>query len=119
MQYFSLIAFALPLLLASQQVAAICPGFNYGIGNAIDEGKLGNSEVTRWNVYDDSCNVVDGLTTTGNPCTSGTFSCTGAPITFNGYTNTFNGLHYACRPDANSGSCGSDKISVCCRNDGN
>lgn len=47
MQYFSLIAFALPLLIASQQVAAICPGFNYGIGNAIDEGKLGNSEVTR------------------------------------------------------------------------
>lgn len=47
MQYFSLLTFALPLLLASQQVAAICPGFNFGVGNAQDQGKLGNSKVTR------------------------------------------------------------------------
>ncbi|EIM79478.1 uncharacterized protein STEHIDRAFT_135748 [Stereum hirsutum FP-91666 SS1] len=119
MQYFSFLSLSLSLLLASQHVVAICPGFNYGVGNAQDQGKLGNSEVTRWNVYDDGCNVVDSLTTTTNPCESGTFSCTGSPITFNGYTNTFNGQHYACRPDANSGSCGGDVISICCRNDGN
>lgn len=47
MQYFSLLAFALPIVLSAQQVAAICPGFNFGVGNAQDQGKLGNSEVTR------------------------------------------------------------------------
>lgn len=117
MQYFFFLSLSLTLLLASQHVAAICPGFNYGVGNAQDQGKLGNSEVTRCmstpssiitalkyvymnsqtstlllgNVYDDGCNVVDSLTTTTNPCDSGTFSCTGSPITFNGYTNSFNG----------------------------
>ena len=64
-------------------------------------------------VYDDSCNHVDSLTTTGNPCTSGTFGCTPPPITFNSYKNTFSGLVYACRPDPNSGKCGDDVISVC------
>ncbi len=44
MQYFSFIALALPLLLVTQ-VVAICPGFNYGIGNVIDEGKLGDREL--------------------------------------------------------------------------
>jgi hypothetical protein len=68
--------------------SAICPGFNYGIGN---QQKL-NDEITRWNVYDDSCNVVDSLTTTENPCTQGIFGCTPAPIKFNAYKNTFSGL---------------------------
>ncbi|KAK3203930.1 hypothetical protein GRF29_106g1005688 [Pseudopithomyces chartarum] len=94
--------------------AAICPGFNYGIGN-VEPGPLGND----WKVYDDSCNVVDGLLTTENPCDSGVFGCTPDPITFNSYKNSFSGLVYACRPDPNSGSCGDDVISVCCRNDGN
>jgi hypothetical protein len=94
---------------------AICPGFNYAIGNAIPEGKIGSSPVTRWNVYDDSCNVVDGLTTTGNPCTAGIFSCSPPPIIFTGYTNSFTHLRYACRRDPNSGKCGNDVISVCVR----
>lgn len=67
--------------------AAICPGFNYGIGN-MRPGPLGND----WNVYDDSCNVVDGLLTTENPCDSGVFGCTPDPITFNSYKNSFSGL---------------------------
>lgn len=50
------------------------------------------------NVYDDGCNVVDSLTTTTNPCDSGTFSCTGSPITFNGYTNTFSGQQSVTSP---------------------
>ena len=46
-------------------------------------------------VYDANCNVVDGLTTNQNPCTSGTFSCSPAPITITGYTNTFSKLRSA------------------------
>ncbi|KAJ7479105.1 hypothetical protein FB451DRAFT_1131297 [Mycena latifolia] len=89
-------------------VAAICPGFNFGIGNQMDLG----------NVYDDRCNQVDGLTTNQNPCTQGIFGCSPPPIIFNEYTSTFTGLKYACRTDPKSGSRSSDKISVCCRNDG-
>ncbi|KAF7796576.1 hypothetical protein EIP86_007757 [Pleurotus ostreatoroseus] len=109
------LTFAIVLSAVVGQAFAICPGFNYGVGN---QQNLGNG-VSRWQVYDDGCNPVDSLTTTGNPCTSGTFSCSPAPIHFTGYTNTFTGLHYACRTDPNSGKCGNDVISVCCRNDGN
>ncbi|KAJ4300799.1 hypothetical protein N0V90_002887 [Kalmusia sp. IMI 367209] len=88
---------------------AICPGFNYGIGG---QQKL-SSTVSRWNVYDDNCKVVDSLTTTKNPCTQGIFGCSPPPIKFNSYKNTFNGLKYKCRTDSRSGKCGSDAISVC------
>lgn len=87
-------------------VLAICPGFNYGVGNV---QSLGNGisrckcfvsssfplKFTWYNagtVYDDGCNAVDSLTTTGNPCTSGTFGCSPPPVTFNRYTNTFSHL---------------------------
>ncbi|KAF7378412.1 hypothetical protein MSAN_00267800 [Mycena sanguinolenta] len=103
------------LVALGVNVGAICPGFNYAIGNVIPEG----NGVNRWNVYDDSCNVVDGLTTTQNPCTEGIFGCSPPPIIFDQYTNSFTGLIYACRTDPNSGVCGGDVISVCCRNDGN
>lgn len=104
--------------------AAICPGFNYGIGNAMAQGSVTHCTspqtfphapqlILSGNVYDDSCNVVDGLTTNGNPCTSGTFGCTGPPVTFNSYKNSFNGLIYSCRSDPNSGSCGGDSVAVC------
>ncbi|KIM47336.1 hypothetical protein M413DRAFT_16615 [Hebeloma cylindrosporum] len=102
---------ALPLLLVSSTLA-ICPGFNYGIGNVQSLGGGGT-------FYDDSCNVVDGLTTNNNPCNEGIFACSPPPIIFDEYTNSFTGLRYACRTDPNSGTCGSDVISVCCRNDGN
>ncbi|KAI0786919.1 hypothetical protein C8Q75DRAFT_720300 [Abortiporus biennis] len=104
----------IPFILASPALS-ICPGFNFGIGNVMS---LGNG-VNRWNVYDDSCNQVDGLTTNQNPCNEGIFGCSPPPIIFNEYTNTFTGLRYACRTDPNSGVCGNDVISVCCRNDGN
>jgi hypothetical protein len=74
--------------LAAGFASAICPGFNFGIGN---QQNLGNG-ISRWNVYDDSCTVVDGLTTTKNPCSTGIFGCTSAPITFNSYKSTSNGL---------------------------
>ncbi|KAJ7892902.1 hypothetical protein B0H14DRAFT_960933 [Mycena olivaceomarginata] len=109
---------SLGLLVAvalSTTVGAICPGFNFAIGNVIPQG----NGINRWNVYDDSCNVVDGLTTNQNPCTEGIFGCSPPPVIFNRYTNTFSGLIYACRTDPNSGVCGNDVISVCCRNDGN
>ncbi|KIK64535.1 hypothetical protein GYMLUDRAFT_56939 [Collybiopsis luxurians FD-317 M1] len=107
-------AFCLPFIFASS-VLAICPGFNYGIGNVQSLGDGFN----KWTVYDDSCNPVDGLITNENPCTEGIFACSPPPILFDGYTNTFTGLKYACRTDPNSGTCGNDVISVCCRNDGN
>jgi hypothetical protein len=46
---FSKIAIALfPFILAATtEVAAICPGFNFAIGNVIPEGKLGDSELNR------------------------------------------------------------------------
>ena len=58
---------------------------------------LGQTHLSVGNVYDDSCNVVDGLTTDGNPCTqpSGIFSCATRPdetVTFVGYKNSFTGL---------------------------
>lgn len=91
------------------QTLAICAGFNYAIGHQQNLGG-GVSRCTfscllghipqsltlgiayAGQVYDDSCNPVDSLTTTGNPCTSGTFSCSPPPIIFNGYTNTFSHL---------------------------
>jgi NAD dependent epimerase/dehydratase family enzyme len=82
--YFSTLT---PLLLAPL-AAAICPGFNYGIGN---QQALGNG-ISRWTIYDDGCNAVDSLTTTKNPCTTGTFGCSPPPIIFNRYTNTFTHL---------------------------
>ncbi|KAJ7636511.1 hypothetical protein FB45DRAFT_828757 [Roridomyces roridus] len=111
MKFTSIVSIA--LLAASAN--AICPGFNFGIGNQMSLG----SGINRWDVYDDSCNVVDGLTTNQNPCDEGIFGCSPPPVIFNRYTSTFTGLVYACRTDPNSGTCGSDVISVCCRNDGN
>ncbi|KAJ3554029.1 hypothetical protein NP233_g12509 [Leucocoprinus birnbaumii] len=108
---FTSAAIALPFILASQ-VTAICPGSNFGIGNVQHLGGATN----RWSVYDDTCNQVDGLTTSKDPCTEGIFGCTPPPVTFNRYTSTFTGLIYNCRPDPNAGVCGSDPISVCCSN---
>ncbi|KAF9556825.1 hypothetical protein CPC08DRAFT_669374 [Agrocybe pediades] len=96
---------------------AVCPGFNFAVGNQQKLGGIDNA--SRWTIYDDSCNPVDSLTTNQNPCDSTTFGCSPPPIIFNRYTNTFTGLVYACRQDPNSGKCGNDVISVCCRNDGN
>ncbi|KAJ7495418.1 hypothetical protein FB451DRAFT_1478184 [Mycena latifolia] len=102
-------------------VSAICPGFNYGIGHQINEVEGFNV----WKVYDAHCNKVDSLDTPGNPCTdqSGIFGCSPPPVIFNEFKynrNTTSGLaKYACRTDPKSGACGNDKISVCCRNDGN
>jgi len=110
---FTIATTILPLFLA-HQVVGICPGFNYGIGNV---QRLGNG-INRCkcytlpltvnddglfrhlvffffltgNVYDANCNQVDGLTTTGNPCTNGIFGCSPPPIIFNRYTSTFSGL---------------------------
>ncbi|TFK68304.1 hypothetical protein BDN72DRAFT_898253 [Pluteus cervinus] len=99
----------LPLLALADVALSICPGFNYGIGNV---QALGGG-VNRWTIYDDTCSPVDSLTTNENPCTAGIFGCSPPPIIFNRYTNTFSGLI-----DPNSGVCGNDVISVCCRNDG-
>ncbi|KAJ7461616.1 hypothetical protein FB451DRAFT_1341255 [Mycena latifolia] len=107
------ISLALFFALATN-VGAICPGFDFGIGNQIGLG----GGVNRWNVYDANCNQVDGLTTNQNPCNEGIFGCSPPSLLFNEYTSTFSGLKYACRTDPNAGVCGSDKISVCCRNDG-
>jgi hypothetical protein len=74
--------------LAAGFASAICPGFNFGIGN---QQSLGGG-TNRWTVYDANCKAVDSLTTNKNPCDSGTFGCTSAPITFNRYRNTFTGL---------------------------
>lgn len=82
-------------------------------------------------VYNNTCNVVDGLTTNINPCTQGIFACSPPPIIFHGYTNTLTGLRlvsmlrrhlivilalayrYVCRTDANSGTCDGTIVSVC------
>ncbi|KAF9557429.1 hypothetical protein CPC08DRAFT_819886, partial [Agrocybe pediades] len=93
---------------------AVCPGFNFAIGHQQDLGQ----GVSRWTVYNDACQSVDGLTTNQNPCTQGIFGCSPPPIIFNRYVNSFSGLIYACRTDPNAGQCGNDAISVCCRNDG-
>jgi hypothetical protein len=76
--------------LAAGLASAICPGFNFGIGNQ----KALGSGISRWVVYDANCNAVDSLTTTENPCTarSGIFGCSPPPITFNRYKSTFSGL---------------------------
>ena len=108
---FNIASTVLPLLLASQAVA-ICSGFDVGIGNVINDGSGVNQckcytwpltvnmneddlfvffQILTGNVYDDSCNQVDGLSTTGNPCDQGIFGCSPAPIFFNHYTGTFTG----------------------------
>lgn len=64
-------------------------------------------------MYDTNCRAIDSLTTTGNPCDSGMFGCTPAPITFNRWRYNANGLWFSCRTDSRAGSCGGDSISVC------
>ncbi|TFK60607.1 hypothetical protein BDN72DRAFT_507493 [Pluteus cervinus] len=113
---FSIPLTLLPLLALADVALSVCPGFNYAIGNVQDLG----SGYSLWRVYDADCNAVDGLTTNLNPCTSrsGIFGCSPPPILFNRYKNTYTGIVYTCRTDPNSGVCGNDVISVCCRNDG-
>ncbi|KAF8193829.1 hypothetical protein K438DRAFT_1828118 [Mycena galopus ATCC 62051] len=90
---------------------AICPGFDFAIGDVIPL----SGGISHWNVYDNNCSVVDGLTvnSTGNACTQGIFGCSPAPIFFDRYTNTAAGSTYACQRDPNSDVCGSNNISVC------
>ncbi|KAG7445808.1 uncharacterized protein BT62DRAFT_932973 [Guyanagaster necrorhizus] len=97
----------------ASSVAAICPGYNYGIidlGYDVGTGKEGYA------VVDDSCNQVAGAITT-NVCDEPLFSCSPAPITITGLH--YGGQNYACRGDVNSGSCNGAAVQVCCRNDGN
>ncbi|KAK7690586.1 hypothetical protein QCA50_005684 [Cerrena zonata] len=108
------------VLLIVGNVAAICPGFNFGISNV--QPLTGG--FNRWDVYDNSCDIVDSLTTDENPCdltVHNIFTCgpppNTPPILFTGYTSSLTGTKYACRPDSGAGSCGSTGISVCCRND--
>ncbi len=104
--------FIVATLALAGYVSAICLGFNYGIGNVqplgngINRCKLSSTQwyfvlaqnhLSAGNVYNDSCNIQDGLTTNQNLCTqpSGIFSCATCPddtITFVGYKNTFTGL---------------------------
>ncbi|KAJ7430229.1 hypothetical protein B0H11DRAFT_1670853, partial [Mycena galericulata] len=89
---------------------AVCPGALFAIGSPISL----NASNMRWNVYDPSCNVVDGLTTTGNPCDQVIFGCSPAPIFFDQYTG-LTGVTYRCRQDPNAEVCGNNTISVCVR----
>ncbi|KAJ7766073.1 hypothetical protein B0H16DRAFT_1309633 [Mycena metata] len=99
------------LLGLSITAYGICPGFNFAIGNIISLGE----GVSQWNVYNSSCFVIDGLTTTKNPCTQGIFGCSPTPIFFDHYTSSITGLNYTCLRDPNSEVCGNDVISVCVR----
>ncbi|KAK7706665.1 hypothetical protein SLS64_007496 [Diaporthe eres] len=114
MQFPTLKLVVLTVLGSASSVGAICPGFNAGIGH---QQNLGGG-VSRWTIYDTNCRAIDSLTTTGNPCDSGMFGCSPPPIIFNRWRYNANGLWFSCRTDSRAGSCGSDSISVCCRNDG-
>ncbi|KIY68982.1 hypothetical protein CYLTODRAFT_421117 [Cylindrobasidium torrendii FP15055 ss-10] len=106
----SLTNLALAVVLSAKAAFAICPGYNFGIAD------LGGGPIGSWRVYDASCN--SALTViTDNPCTSGSFDCSPAPIKITGLH--LNGQNYKCRGDANAGSCAGHGIQVCCRNDGN
>ncbi|KAI6099943.1 hypothetical protein EDD16DRAFT_1497229 [Pisolithus croceorrhizus] len=107
---FLLAVAAATLFVAS--ASAICPGYNFGITQT---GTNTNPDYGVWQVFDDSCNVVDQVIAQ-NPCTVGVFDCSPSPITFTGLH--LGGLYYACRPDVNSSSCNGHAIQVCCRNDG-
>ncbi|KIJ29368.1 hypothetical protein M422DRAFT_132947, partial [Sphaerobolus stellatus SS14] len=89
----------------------ICPGFDFGIGNVIH----GGNGISRWNIYNNNCTIVDGLTTNENPCISGIFSCSPAPVHFTEYINTYNSRVYLCQTGSSFGICGNDAISVCVR----
>jgi hypothetical protein len=97
------------LLLLVPSALAMCPGFNYGIGDAQNFQNLGKS----YSVYDASCNRVDGITTRGDPCrdSSGIFSCTNGIIT--GYRSKVDGKRYKCRTDKREGSCQGNGIATC------
>ncbi|KAJ7639496.1 hypothetical protein FB45DRAFT_741344 [Roridomyces roridus] len=99
---FAKVASLVSIALFAGRVAAICPGFNFGIGNA-HPSSFGNG-INHWNVYNDNCDIVDGLTTNQNPCSQGIFGYSPAPIHFNEYTSTTTGLRYACRPGPNPDS---------------
>ncbi|KAJ6484925.1 hypothetical protein C8R45DRAFT_789789, partial [Mycena sanguinolenta] len=90
---------------------AICPGFDFAIGDVISLSGGGS----HWNVYDGSCSVVDSLNvnSTGNPCDQGIFGCSPTPIFFNQYTNSATKTTYACQRDPNSDVCDSNNIAVC------
>ncbi|KAF2674150.1 hypothetical protein BT63DRAFT_473925 [Microthyrium microscopicum] len=123
---FKVLALFFTLFAYLGVVSAICPGFNYGIGVAIGQLPIGppDNGYTQWiwNVYDDGCKVVDWFTQNfgephKGPCNSGRLHCSAPPVTFTWYSDN-RGQHYTCRPDPNSGRCGDNVISVCCRNDG-
>ncbi|TFK65091.1 hypothetical protein BDN72DRAFT_881166 [Pluteus cervinus] len=103
----------LPFLALADVALSICPGSKYGISN-VEAG----SGFNRWTVYDNSCTKVDSLTLPprDDPCTTGgIFGCSPASTTFNKYMpKGSTGPTYTCRPDTNSGTCGSSVISVCC-----
>ncbi|OBZ76644.1 Phenylalanine--tRNA ligase beta subunit [Grifola frondosa] len=95
------------LVALASQVAAICPGYNYGI---IDDGSEPGTGGFGYAVVDDSCNQVYSLVTT-NPCDEPLFSCSPPPITITALH--LDGLNYACRGDPNSGSCNGAPVQVC------
>ncbi|KAG2011155.1 hypothetical protein CC2G_011304 [Coprinopsis cinerea AmutBmut pab1-1] len=97
------LAVVLPLIASA---TAVCDGYSFAVGNV---QRLGG-DINRWDVYNHRCQVVDGLTTHKNPCTTGTFGCSPSPIFFNKYTNTFSKT----TRDPKSEKCGNDVISVCC-----
>jgi hypothetical protein len=73
------------------------------------------SDILTGNVYNGSCQIVDGLTTNQNPCTqpSGIFDCTPPPLMFGAYTSSDTGIKYTCFQDNLTETCGTDPISVC------
>jgi hypothetical protein len=95
-------------------VLAICPGYNWGIGSR------GNDSYGHyfWKVYDvQTCEIhqIAPLLPGVDPCKSEFFNCEPGSK-FNQYNDT--GIFYDCYQDVNSGTCDSDHIEVCCRNDG-
>ncbi|KAF5378652.1 hypothetical protein D9757_009533 [Collybiopsis confluens] len=101
-------------LSSTIHVSAICNGSNIGIGSLqrLSNGTAG------WSFFDNSCNTVSfvDFTSAQNPCTSGIFSCSPAPVQFTGYLNQTDGSTYTCELEKSTipESCDSTPIGSCC-----
>ncbi|KAL1858232.1 hypothetical protein Daus18300_009978 [Diaporthe australafricana] len=111
---YSTLSFASIAMLGGFDIAsAICTGSNLGIGTPAVLG----TGLTQYNVYDGSCKTTQSLqiNTAAGVCISQYFLCAVGTKNIEVYDDPTTGISYVCQADTTSESCGSDVVSLCCK----
>ncbi|KAH8771870.1 hypothetical protein F5883DRAFT_550704 [Diaporthe sp. PMI_573] len=92
---------------------AVCTGSNLAIGTAKDLG----TGSTQYNIYDGSCKTLQSLqvNTAIGACDSQYFLCALGTKNIEVYDDPTSGISYVCSADTGSETCGSDAVSLCCK----